>query len=171
MEHQEVAPRLEQATVARFYSYVFQVAVIEARELYAENPEDADFDKILVDGNYQLDTQKAVLWVRQFIRGLTTALNAMRGWPMSATDVQKAVGAYCDNDPQRMERVAVGMAIQQVLEHIQQSLNQGFLEVDAAGMLADWFTAEGQTDAGVAWLMDTTAHLLVADAMPNAEAS
>lgn len=160
---QEVDPRLEQATVARFFSYVFEVAVREAQELYAENPEDAGADRVLVDGSFRQNPDDGVRWNREFVQGLVETLDFMRGWPMADTDRQKVVGVYCDHDPAHMERVAVGLAIHQALGRIQQSLYKNFPEIDAAGMMADWLATEGQTTAGMAWLMDTTAHLLVAD--------
>ena len=163
---QEVDPRLEQATVARFYSYVFQVAVIEARELCGEDPAEAGADRVLVDAAIIRQTpDEGVRWSRAFVQGLIEALDFMRGWSMSNTDRQKVVGVYCDHDPAHMERVAVGLAIHQALGRIQQSLYKNFPDLDAAGMMADWFATEGQTTAGMAWLMDTTAHLLVADEM------
>lgn len=165
---EQVDPRLEQASVARFFSHVFQVAVQEALELYADHPEDAAADGVLVNGAFRRHPQEAADWTRQFVQGLANALDAMRDWNMEDTDVEEVVRVYCERDPQHMERVAVGMAIQQALQHIQGSLNHAFPQIIAAGMLADWFRTEGQTDAGIAWLMDTTAHLIVADAMPAA---
>lgn len=161
-------PRLVQASVARLFSHVFMAAVMEAQELYAQHPEDAAADRLLVSDfdTFQQGTQDAIAWTRAFVYGLTIALNHLRNQRIVEIEIQDVVSVYCEHDPQKMERVAVGIAMFQALQHIQTPLNTAFPNIDAAGMLADWLAGDGQTDAGIAWLLDTTAHLLVADAIP-----
>lgn len=148
-----------QAIVVRFFSQVFQVAVLEAQGV-ASNRQDNWPDMILVNGRFHKDPAAAVSWLREFIGGIAQTLHRLRSLGHKANQ-QVVIDLYCDLDLQRAERVAVGAAIYQVLE----SMND--LDVPVLDVLESWFQLDKRTDSDIAWLMDTTAHMFVADSLPT----